>query len=90
MSIVVLLAIWFVTGLVVALLAGSIWKGERPYGEVVDYGFSIVLAVIVGLIDWYLVADFFNFEGVLKFVVAVGEPPFVSLIGLWVLRKVKG
>ena len=85
MSIVILLAIWVMSG-----LAGSIWKGERPYGELVDYGLSIILAVLVGLIDWYLVADFFNFEGVLKFVVAVGEPPFVSLIGLWILRKIRG
>jgi uncharacterized membrane protein YeaQ/YmgE (transglycosylase-associated protein family) len=90
MSIIVLLAIWVVTGLVVALLASSIWKGERPYGELVDYGLSIVLAVLVGLVDWYLVADFFNFEGALKFVLAVGEPPFVSLIGLWILRKIRG
>ena len=89
MSIVVLLAIWVVTGLVIGLLAGSIWKGERPYGELVDYGLSIVLAVLMGLVDWYPVADLFNFEGVLRFVVAVFEPPFASLIGLWVLRKVK-
>ena len=78
------------SGLIVALSAGSIWKGERPYGELGDYGLSLLLAVLVGLIDWYLVADFCNFEGVLKFVVAVGEPPFVSLIGLWILRKISG
>ncbi len=65
MSIIILLAIWVMSGLIVALSAGSIWKGERPYGELVDYGLSLLLAVLVGLIDWYLVADFFNFEGVL-------------------------
>jgi uncharacterized membrane protein YeaQ/YmgE (transglycosylase-associated protein family) len=89
MSILVLLAIWIVIGLVVGLLAGSIWKGERPYGEMVDYGLSIVLAVLMGLVDWYPVADLFNLEGLLRFFVAVLEPPFASLIGLWVLRKVK-
>ena len=89
MSIVVLLAIWVVIGLVIGLLAGSIWKGERPYGELVDYGLSVVLAVLMGLVDWYPVADLFNLEGALRFAVAVLEPPFASLIGLWVLRKVK-
>lgn len=89
MTIVVLLAIWVVIGLVVALLAGSIWKGERPYGEFVDYGLSIALAIITGLLDWYLVASWFNFEGALRFGLAVLEPPFVSLIGLWILRRVK-
>lgn len=89
MEIVVLLAIWVVIGLVIGLLAGSIWKDERPYGEVVDYGLSIVVAVITGLIDWYLVADWFGLEGALKFGVAVLEPPFASLLGLWVIRRIK-
>lgn len=88
-SIIVLGAIWIVTGLVITLAAGSIWKGERPYGELADYALSIILAVILGLFDWYLAADWFNFTGALRFIVAVGEPPFASLIGLWVLRKVK-
>ena len=89
MSIVVLLAIWVVTGLVIGLLAGSIWNGERPYGELVDYGLSVVLAVLMGLVDWYLVAELFDLEGGLRFVVAVLEPPFASLLGLWALRKIK-
>jgi uncharacterized membrane protein YeaQ/YmgE (transglycosylase-associated protein family) len=89
MSIIVLLAIWIVIGLVIGLVAGSIWKEERPYGELGDYGLSVVLAVLMGLVDWYPVADLFNFEGLLRFAVAVVEPPFASLIGLWVLRKIK-
>jgi uncharacterized membrane protein YeaQ/YmgE (transglycosylase-associated protein family) len=89
MSIVVLVAIWIVIGLLIALLAGSIWKGERPYGEIADYVVSILLAILTGFLDWYLVADWFNFEGILKFAIAVLEPPFVSLLGLWLMRKVK-
>jgi uncharacterized membrane protein YeaQ/YmgE (transglycosylase-associated protein family) len=89
MSIVVLIAIWIIIGLLIALLAGSIWKDKRPYGEIADYVVSILLAILTGLLDWYLVADWFNFEGVLKFAIAVLEPPFVSLLGLWLMRKVK-
>lgn len=89
MEIVVLAAIWLVSGLLIALVAGSIWKEERPYGEIGDYLLSIILAVLIGLVDWYLVADWFNFEGALRFIVAVLEPPFVSLIGLWLLRRIK-
>lgn len=89
MSIIVLGAIWVVSGLLIALVAGSIWKDERPYGEVGDYSVSIILAVLVGLVDWYLVADWFNFEGALRFIVAVLEPPCVSLIGLWLVRRIK-
>lgn len=89
LEVIVLIAIWIVTGLAVALLAGSIWKGERPYGELVDYGLSMILAILTGLLDWFLVASWFKFEGALRFAIAVLEPPFVSLIGLWVLRKIK-
>ncbi|NIM96210.1 MAG: hypothetical protein GTO18_21135 [Anaerolineales bacterium] len=89
MAIVVLLAIWVVVGILMAVLAGTIWKGDRPYGDAADYIVSIVLAIITGLIDWYLVADWLNIEGALKFGISIIEPAAVSLIGLWVMRLVK-
>jgi len=89
LTIVVLIAIWVVIGLLMSVLAGSIWKGERPYGEMVDYLVSIVLAVLTGFADWYLVPVLINVEGALLFVIAVVEPASVALIALWVLRLVK-
>lgn len=90
MADIILFVIWIVLGLVIGLLATSIWKGERPYGERVDYGLSILLAVGVGALDWYLVPGWLGIEGALKFLLAISEPPLASLIGLWVLRKVRG
>jgi hypothetical protein len=87
--IIVLIAIWAVIGLLMVMLAGSIWKGERPYGEAADYGVSIVLTILTGFADWYLVPRLFAIEGTLKFLIAVVEPACMALIGLWVLRLIK-
>ena len=89
MTIVVLIAMWVVIGLLMALLAGSIWKGERPYGEQVDYIVSIVLTILTGLADWYLVPAWLGIEGALLFVIAIIEPAGVAIIGLWVMRLIK-
>jgi uncharacterized membrane protein YeaQ/YmgE (transglycosylase-associated protein family) len=89
LTIVVLVAIWVVIGLLMSVLAGSIWKGERPYGETVDYLVAIVLAIITGFLDWYLVPVLIHVEGALLFAIAVIEPTFVALIALWVLRLIK-
>jgi len=84
-----IIAIWVVIGLLMSVLAGSIWKGERPYGEMVDYLVSIVITVLTGFADWYLVPVLINVEGALLFVIAIVEPASVALIALWVLRLVK-
>ena len=89
MALVVMIAIWVVIGLLMALLAGSIWKGERPYGELADYVVSILLAVLMGFADWYLVPVWLGLEGVLLFAIAILEPAGTSLIGLWVMRLIK-
>jgi hypothetical protein len=89
MTLVVLIAIWIVIGLLMALLAGAIWKGERPYGEAADYVVSIVLAVLMGFADWYLVPAILGLEGALLFSIAVLEPAGTALIGLWIMRLIK-
>jgi len=89
MTIVVLIAIWVVIGLLMGVLAGSIWKGERPYGEMVDYAISVVLTILMGFADWYLVPAWLGIEGALLFVIAVLEPAGTAIIGLWILRLLK-
>jgi uncharacterized membrane protein YeaQ/YmgE (transglycosylase-associated protein family) len=89
MTIVVLIAIWVVIGLLMAVLAGSVWKGERPYGEVVDYVVSIVLTILTGFADWYLVPALLGIEGALLFVISIIEPAGVAIIGLWIMRLIK-
>ncbi len=88
MSIFVLVAIWIVIGLLVGLAASSMWKEDRPYGEAGDYLIAIVVSVLTGLVDWYVLPQL-GIEGTLKFIAAVIEPPVVALLVLWAIRRFK-
>lgn len=88
MNLVILFGIWIVIGLLVAVLAPSIWKRERPFGETADYLVAIVAAVITGLLDWYVV-PLLGITGNLLFLAAVIEPALVALIVLWLMRRLK-
>lgn len=88
MTFVILIAVWVVIGLLLAMLAPSIWKEPRPYGDVADYIAAVIAAVITGILDW-LILPFFNIEGVLKFAALILEPALVVLVVLWVMRKMK-
>ena len=88
LALVVMVAIWIVIGLLVGLFAGNLWSGRRPLGELADYGISIVATLITGLADWYIL-PLLNIDGVVKFAVAIIEPPIVALFILWLVRKLK-
>lgn len=88
MELVVMIVIWIVIGLVMALLAGSIWKGARPLGEAGDYLISIAASVITGFFDWYIL-PLLNIDGAVKFIAAIIEPALVALLVLWLVRKLK-
>jgi uncharacterized membrane protein YeaQ/YmgE (transglycosylase-associated protein family) len=88
MDLIVMIVIWIVIGLVMALLAGSIWKGVRPLGEVGDYLISIAASVITGFFDWYIL-PLLKIEGAIKFIAAILEPALVALFVLWLVRKLK-
>lgn len=88
MQIFVMVAIWVILGLLMGVLAGPIWKGRRPIGEFGDYAVAVVLAILTGLGDWYLL-PLLGIEGTIKFIAAVTEPALGALLGLWVVRLVK-
>ena len=88
MGLVVMIAIWVVIGLLIAALAPNIFKGDRPYGDTMDYIVSIVATVITGLLGWYIM-PLLKIEGALRFAVALSEPPIVALLVLWLMRYLK-
>ena len=55
MQIVYLVAAMIVVGLIIGWLAGPIWKNKRPIGVRGDYIASVITAVAVGLMDWYVI-----------------------------------
>ena len=88
LDLIVMIAVWIVIGLLMGVLAGSIWKGERPIGEAGDYLLSIAATVITGLLYWYIV-PLVSEEAVVRLIAALIEPPLVALLVLWLVRKLK-
>lgn len=89
MGLVVMFAIWIVLGLLAGALAGPIWKGRRPIGVAGDYLVAVVVTILVGLADWYLIPAWLGLEGPLKFAAAVVEPALSGLVALWIVRAIK-
>lgn len=88
MDILYLVLAMVVVGALMAALAGPIWKGSRPYGAGADYIAAIVAAVVVGLLDYYVIPRM-GFSDTLKWAGVAIEPALSSLIVLWVMRRVK-
>lgn len=88
MDVLFLLVGMVVVGLIIGAVAGLIWKENRPIGVAGDYLVSILVAVIIGLIDWYVIPAM-GFSDTLKYLGVLFEPALGSLLVLWLLRKAK-
>jgi uncharacterized membrane protein YeaQ/YmgE (transglycosylase-associated protein family) len=88
MEIIILLIVMIIVGLVIAALAGLIWKGERPYGSRGDYLAAILTAIAVGLIDWYVIPAM-GFSAIWRFLGVALEPAILALIVLWLMRRAR-
>jgi uncharacterized membrane protein YeaQ/YmgE (transglycosylase-associated protein family) len=88
MQIVILILAMLVVGLIIGWLAGPIWKGKRPIGVRGDYLASVITAVIVGLLDWYVIPAMGFSEG-LKYVAVALEPALGALLVLWIIRRAR-
>jgi uncharacterized membrane protein YeaQ/YmgE (transglycosylase-associated protein family) len=87
-QILILIGIMIVVGLVVGYIAGLIWKDERPIGVKGDYIVAILSAIVIGLLDWFVIPAM-GFSQTLKLIGVVLEPPFGALAVLWVIRIAK-
>ena len=88
MEILILVAAMVLVGLIAAVIGGLIWKGERPYGFAGDILAASVTAIIVGLIDWYVIPAM-GFSETMKFLGILIEPILAALAVLWLIRRVK-
>jgi len=75
-------------GLLMGWIAGFIWKDNRPIGVSGDYIASVITAVVVGLIDWFVIPAMGFSEGLRNLGVAL-EPAIGALIVLWIIRAAK-
>lgn len=88
MDIFILLMAMVVVGVLVGAAAGPIWKGERPIGVAGDYLAAILSAVVIGLIDWYVIPAM-GFSDSLKYLGVATEPLLGALLVLWIIRRAK-
>lgn len=88
MEIVYLLIAMVVVGLIVGWVAGFIWKDNRPFGISGDYYLAIGSAIVVGLLDWYVIPAM-GLSDTLRNIGIATEPALAALIVLWLIRKAK-
>jgi uncharacterized membrane protein YeaQ/YmgE (transglycosylase-associated protein family) len=88
MQIVILVVAMIVVGLLMGWVAGFIWKGSRPIGVQGDYIAAVITAVVVGLIDWFVIPAMGFSEGLRNLGVAL-EPAIGALIVLWIIRAAR-
>jgi uncharacterized membrane protein YeaQ/YmgE (transglycosylase-associated protein family) len=88
MNIVILIVAMIVVGLIIGWLAGPIWKNKRPIGVRGDYIASVITAVVVGLIDWYVIPAM-GFSDSLRNLGVAMEPALGALLVLWIIRQAK-
>ena len=87
-DILILITAMVVVGALVGAVAGPIWRDNRPIGVGGDYAVAIITAVVIGLIDWFVIPAM-GFSDTLKWLGAALEPPLAALFALWVVRRVR-
>lgn len=88
MQIVILLVAMVIVGLIAGWLAGPIWKGKRPIGVRGDYLAAVISAVVVGLMDWFVIPAM-GFSTTMRNLGVSIEPFLGALIVLWIIRAAK-
>ena len=75
-----------IAGLLMGYLAGVIWKQERPLGMNGDLGIGVLVTLLIGFLDWFLIPAL-GFSNDLKYLAVAIEPAIGALIVLWIIRK---
>jgi uncharacterized membrane protein YeaQ/YmgE (transglycosylase-associated protein family) len=88
MVIVILIVVMILVGLLIGWLAGPIWKGRRPIGVRGDYIAAVITAVVVGLMDWFVIPAM-GFSNQMKYLGVALEPALGALIVLWIIRAAR-
>lgn len=88
MEILLLIAAMVAVGLIMTYVSSLIWKGDLPVGGSNAYIVGILTAVIVGLLDWFVIPAM-GFSDTLKYLGAALEPALSVPIVFWIIKKAK-
>ena len=80
-----------ILGIVLGWLVPLLFRSERPYGLAGDILVCAILSAILAYAEakWLLPALGFS-PGWLTTILAIGDPLGFGLVGLWLMRKIKG
>ena len=67
MDIIIVIVAMIIVGVIMANVAGAIWKDDRPLGAQGDTVVAIVTCIVVGLLDWYVIPAM-GFSDTLKYI----------------------
>jgi uncharacterized membrane protein YeaQ/YmgE (transglycosylase-associated protein family) len=88
MEILFVIVAMILVGLFIGFIAGLIWKEYRPIGVRGDYVVAVISAIVIGLIDWYIIPAM-GFSETLKWLGILFEPALGALAILWLIRVAK-
>ena len=88
MDILFLIGAMVIVGVVMGAIAGLIWKDNRPIGVSGDFIVAIISAVVIGLMDWYIIPAM-GFSDTMKWLGVAMEPALGALLILWLFRVAK-
>ena len=88
MELIILILAMTVVGLLMGFIAGLIWKDNRPIGVCGDYIVAIIAAIVVGLMDWFIIPAM-GFSDTMKWIAIATEPALSALFILWLIRVAK-
>jgi hypothetical protein len=92
MSVVIVAVVLAIIGVLVGWLGPAVVKASRPIGVSGDIIVSVLIMVILGVIEWLYVLPAFGRgfgSGWLRWLATIGDPLFLALIALWLVRKIK-
>jgi len=85
MEIILVIGAMALVGLLIGFIAGLIWKDNRPIGVNGDYIVAIISAIIIGLMDWFIIPAM-GFSEAMKWLGVMLEPALGALLILWLIR----
>jgi len=88
MEILFVIGAMVIVGLLMGFVAGLIWKDNRPIGVNGDYIVAVISAVVIGLMDWYIIPAM-GFSDTMKWLGVMLEPALGALLILWLIRVAK-
>ena len=86
MDLILLILAMLGVGLAIGAISGRILRSPRPYGLGGDLAIGAVVAVAVGLLDWYVIPAM-GFSDTIKILGIITEPALAALAVLWLVRR---